>query len=204
MSILGDLLFYRRDQVDLDAALRRQVEDLRDKVDALSEDLFSKKSDEEIAKQIAEQEAIQPLAIDFNAGTASVRECQIEAHDQFGFERGAIRVRGLVATKSFPFNGDPELWHLRTNPWGMNPPRGDIRGSNLVIGIEVRAHEADQAARYIDETIAKIPEYLQRQEEQIAKHNASLATNAMRWITLRRQRLGTASDLLKKLNSKQE
>ncbi len=86
----------------------------------------------------------------------------------------------------------------------MNPPRGDIRENNLVIGIEVRANEADQAARYIDETIAKIPEYLQRQEEQIAKHNASLAMNAMRWITLRRQRLGTASDLLKKLNSKQE
>jgi hypothetical protein len=204
MSVLGELLFYRRDQVDLDAVLRHQVEQLRSRVDVLSEDIFSKKSDEEIAEQIAEQETLQPLTIDFNAGTASVRECEIEVHDQFGFERGSLRVQGLAATKSFPFNGDPKFWHLRTNPWDMNPPRGDVRGNNLVIGIKVRAHEADQAARYIDETIAKIPEYLQRQETQIAKHNASLATNAMRWITLRRQRIGMASDLLNKLNSKQE
>jgi hypothetical protein len=204
MTVIGELLFYRRDQVDLDAVLRHQVEQLRGKVDALPADLFSKKSDEEIAKQIAEQEALHPLTIDFNAGKASVRECVIEVHDQFGFERGPVRVQGLAATKSFPFNGDPELWHLRTNPWGMNPPRGDVQGNDLVIGIEVRANEADQAARYIDETVARIPEYLQRQEAQIAKHNASLAMNAMRWISLRRQRLGTASDLLKKLNSTEE
>jgi hypothetical protein len=56
-----------------------------------------------------------------------------------------------------------------------------------------------RGARYINQTIAQIPEYLQRQEVQIAQYNGSLAQHAMQWIKARRQCLGSASDLLKKL-----
>ncbi|MGX7006170.1 hypothetical protein [Caballeronia sp. KNU42] len=199
MGVLGDILFYRRDQVDLDDTLRHRVEQLRAKVDGLPEKLFSEKSDEEIATNIAQEEAVKPLAVDFAAGTPSVREMQVEVQDQFGFERGPVHVSGLEVTKSVPFKGDPELWRLRTNPWGMNPPRGEVRGDKLVIGISVRAQQTEEAARYIEETIAQIPEYLQRQEAQITQHNASLAQHAMQWISMRRQRLSAASDLLKKL-----
>jgi hypothetical protein len=199
MAATGDLLFYRRDQVGLDDALRHQVELLRGKVDGLPEKFFSEQSDDEIAAHIAKEHAIQPLVVDFDAATPSVQETQVEVHDQFRFDRGTVRVAGLLATKLIPFKGDPELWRLRTNPYSMNPPRGEIRGDKLVVGISVPAQQADEAARYIDQTIAQIPEYLQRQETQIATHNASLATHAMQWIKLRRQRLGSASDLLKKL-----
>lgn len=199
MAALGDLLFYRRDQVGLDDVLRHQVDQLRDKVDALPEKFFSEKSDDEVAAHLAKEHAIEPLVVDFEAATPSVQETQVEVHDRFGFDRGSVRVPGLLATKSIPFKGDPELWHLRTNPYSLNPPRGEIRGSKLVVGISVPAQQADEAARYIDQTIAQIPEYLQRQEAQIAQHNASLATHAMQWIKLRRQRLSSASDLLKKL-----
>jgi hypothetical protein len=81
----------------------------------------------------------------------------------------------------------------------MNPPRGEIRGNMLVIGISVPTQQADEGARYIEQTIAQLPEYLQRQEAQIAQHNRSFAQHAMQWIKARRQRLGSASDLLKKL-----
>jgi hypothetical protein len=199
MAALGDLLFYRRDQVDLDDALRHQVELLRGKIDALPDKLFSEKSDEGIAAYIAKEHAVQPLVVDFDAATPSVEEAQVDVHDRFGPDRGPVRVPGLLAKKPIPFKGDPELWRLRTNPYNMNPPRGEIRGHTLIIGIAVPAQQADAAAAYIAKTIAEIPEYLQRQETQIAKHNASLAMHAMQWIRLRRQRLGSASDLLKKL-----
>ena len=199
MAVVGDLLFYRRDQVGLDDALRHQVGLLRGKVDALPDKLFPEKSDDEIAAHIAKEHAIEPLVVDFNAATPTVQETQVEVHDGFGFDRGPVRVAGLRATKSIPFKGDPELWRLRTNPYNLNPPRGEVRGNKLIIGISVPAQQADEAAQYIDQTIAEIPEYLQRQEAQIAQHNASLAGHAMQWIKLRRQHLGSASDLLKKL-----
>lgn len=199
MAALGDLLFYRRDGAGLDDILRHEVRLLQSRVDALPDKFFTDHSDDQIAAHIAEQHAIQPLKADFGAAKASVVETQVEVQDQFGFRRGPIRVPGLLATKSIPFQGDPELWRLRTNPFNMNPPRGEVRGNTLVIGITVPAQQADEAKRYIDQALAQIPEYLQRQEAQIAQHNASLATHAMQWITARRQRLGSAADLLKKL-----
>lgn len=199
MAVMGDRLFYRRDQVGLDDALRHKVDLLRSKVDAIPEKFFSEKSDDEIAAHVAKEQAIRPLVVDFDAATPSVQETQVEVHDRFGFDRGPVRIPGLLATKSIPFTGDPELWCLRTNPYTLNPPRGEVRDNKLVIGISVPAQQADEAARYIDETIAQIPEYLQRQEAQITQHNAFLAVHAMQWIKLRRRRLGSASDLLKKL-----
>jgi hypothetical protein len=199
MAALGELLFYRRDQVGLDDVLRHQVELLRGKVDALPDELFSAKSDEGIAQHLAKENAVEPLSVDFAAAKPNVQETQVEVQDQFGFNRGPVRVSGLLATKSIPFKGDAALWHLRTNPYTMNPPRGDVRGNMLVIGIAVPAQQADEAARYIERTIGQIPEYLERQAAQIAQHNASLAAASMQSIRARRQRLGSASDLIKKL-----
>jgi len=199
MAVLGDLLFYRRDQVGLDDVLRDQVERLRDKVDALPDKVFSEKTDDEIAVLIAKEQAISPLIVDFAAATPSVQETEIEVRDQFGFRGGPVRMAGLRATKAIPFKGDPALWRLRTNPFTMNPPRGEVRGDKLVIGITVPADQAEEAAGYIEQSVAQIPEYLERQKAQIARHNSSLVTHVMRWIKVRRQRLGTASNLLKKL-----
>lgn len=200
MAAVGDLLFYRRDQVDLDGVLRQQLQSLRGIVDALPDHLFSEKTDEEIAQDLAKQHAAAPLSVDFTAAKPSVQETQVEVHDQFGFNRGPMRVPGLLATKAVPFKGDAALWRLRTNPFTMNPPRGEVRGNMLIIGIAVPAQQADEAARYIERTLAQLPEYLQRQEAQIAQHNAAIAQTSLQWIKARRQRLGSASDLLKKLS----
>lgn len=199
MAIVGDLLFFRRDQVALDDVMRHEVAVLRNKVDALPDNLFADKSDEEIAANVAKEHALQPLSIDLAAATPNVEETQVEVEDQFGFRRGPIRVAGLLATKSIPFLGNSNLWHLRPNPYDMNPPRGLVQGNQLVIGISVPAAQADEGARYIANTIARIPQYLQSQGAQISQHNASLSTHAIQWIKARRQRLGSAADLLKKL-----
>lgn len=199
MAVLGDLLFYRRDQVDLDHVLRHQVDLLRQKVDALSDKLFSEKSDDEIAAQVAREAAVEPLQVDFASAVASVREVEVEVRDRFRYDRDVVRLPGLEATKAIPFKGDKELWHLKTNPWGMNPPRGVIRSGTIVIGISVPAQEPDAAAKYIEDTMSAIPEYLQRQKVQIDAHNAGLAGQAKQWVKVRRGRLSHASDLLKKL-----
>ena len=143
MAAVGDLLFYRRDQgikgsrnqVDLDGVLRHQVALLRGRVDALPNEFFSEKTDEEIALYLSKEHALEPLSVDFAAAKPSVQETQVEVRDQFGFNRGPIRVPGLLATKSIPFKGDPALWRLRTNPFNMNPPHGEVRGNMLIIGI---------------------------------------------------------------------
>ena len=199
MTVIGDHLFYRRDQVDLDAVLRHKTDQLSQYVDQMPEARFAAMADHEVAIEIAKAATIQPLEVDFGSATANVEEVQVEVHDKFGFERGPVRVAGLRATKTFSFKGDAELWRLRTNPFNMNPPRGTVRGRTLIIGIEVAAHQADDAKRYIDEAIASLPEYLERQRAQIQTYNDALPSRAMPHIQQRRARLGHASELLKKL-----
>jgi uncharacterized coiled-coil protein SlyX len=199
MGILGDPLFYRSDMVGLSDILRGQVAQLRSKVDSLPDKLFAEKSDEELADQIASEHAIAPLVADFTAATATVRETDVQVHDHFGIRRGAINVAGLEATKTIPFTGDPELWKLHPGSWSNAPPHGIVRRDKLLIGSTVPAQQADEAARHIERTIAELPEYIAMQKDLLDAHNSSLAAQAMPWVKARRQRLGTASDLLKKL-----
>jgi hypothetical protein len=199
MAVLGELLFFRRDQVDLDTMLRAQRAQLLKKVDGLPDRTFQEKTDQEIAQDLAFSEVVEPLKADFDKAQAAVSEVQVEVHDRFGSDRGPVRVAGLRATKSIPFAGDRELWRLWTNPYNLNPPRGDVRGQNLVIGIDVPAQQADEAKRYIDATIAALPEWLAWSRTQVEAYNASIAATAMPIIQQRRARLGQASDLLKKL-----
>lgn len=201
VAVLGELLFYRRDQVDLDGVLRAQEQQLRNKVDSLSEAEFRQKSAEEIAQSLAVSEAIEPLRLDFEKAEAAVSEAEVEVHDQFGFHQGPIRVAGLRATKSIPFTGDPELWRLRTNPFDLNPPRGEVRGRKLVIGIEVAAQRSDEAKRYIEEMVTALPEWLARSQAQVEAHNARILAITLPIVQQRAARLGQAVDLLKKLQS---
>lgn len=197
MAVHGDILFYRHDQVDLDDALRHQIEKLREQVDKLPEGLFSHKTDSEIATEVANAHSITGLTLDMTSAKANVREAPVEVRDHF--ERAMVRVPGLIATKSIKFTGDKELWTFRPNPWGMNPPHGEVRGDTITIGLSVPAQQSDQAVKYMDDTLAQIAENIQRQSAQIERHNASIAAHALPWIKARRDRLGQASDLLKKL-----
>jgi hypothetical protein len=200
MAVVGDILFYRRNGVDLDAVIRAKTNGLRNAVDALPERAFSQQTDEQIAESVAKSERIEPLELDFSAAVPKVEETQLELRDDdYGFRQGPIRVPALKATKTIPFKGEPDLWHLRTNPYNVNPPHGEVRGHNLTVDMTVRAEQADQAAKYIEGALKSLPEYLERQHAQLKPYNEGLAANALQWVKQRRSRLGQASDLFKKL-----
>jgi hypothetical protein len=197
MAVLGGLLFFRRDGVDLDHMLRHQGDAvIRGLIERLPDADFDSRSDEELVVQITASTRVQPLEVAFDKATADVKEVTLDINDMFG---DRARVKGLRATKKIPFTGDRNLWELRTNPYDTNPPRGEVMGQAVVIGMEVPEHEAGQAASYIDDTIARMKEYLERQRTQIAAFNASLPARVPAHIHRRRSSRGKAAELLKKL-----
>ncbi len=197
MAVLGELLFWRRDNVDLDAMLRHRGDaGVRREVEALAEQVFTTESDDTLVERVLAKTRIAPLVVSFDDGKAHVAEIMVDVTTVFG-ERA--RVKGLRATKVFPFTGEPDLWQLRSNPYDMNPPRGMVDRHALTVGMEVRDHEGDQAAAHIEDSVRRIKEYLQRQEVQIAEFNARLPNLILPMIQRRRQTLSKAADLLKKL-----
>jgi hypothetical protein len=202
MAVIGDLLFYKR---NLDAALRHLVDEgLGQEVDRIQDGDFAKHTDEELVSRVVAKTSVTPLDVAFDKATSEVKEATVDVTGRFeyavGFVDGPGRVPGYRATKTIPFKGDRDLWHMKTNPWGMSPPRGKIDARALVIGIEVPEPEVDQIEGYIAGTVAKLREYLERQEAQIRQHNNSLPALALPLVRQRRARLGKAADLRKKLD----
>src|SRR5216684_5829997 len=147
--VLGDLLFHRRDGVALDDALRHRGEQgVRDAIDGLPDTAFAAQTDDVLAQTVATKLSIEPLKVSFDQGQADVNEITLEVRDVFG---DLARVKGLRATKTFQFSGDTHLWALRPNPYDMNPPHGEVVGQTLILGMDVREHDAEQAAGNIKE-----------------------------------------------------
>jgi hypothetical protein len=91
-----------------------------------------------------------------------------------------------------------DLWWMQTNPYDMNPPHGAVRGTNLELGIEVRAGEDAAVAGHINSTIANVAECIGRQTAQIATFNSALPPNVARVVNGRRTRLNAAHALKNK------
>jgi hypothetical protein len=89
---------------------------------------------------------------------------------------------------------------MKPNPRGMNPPHGEIRAQELVIGKEVPEPEVDQAKQYIDEVVEKLREHLGYQEEQLQQHNDNLPDLALRLVKQRRANITKAAVIQKMLN----
>ena len=63
MSVLGELLFHRQDQVDLDDVLRHQGQEVvRQIVDGLPDSKFANHSDDELTAQVVTQVRVTPLS----------------------------------------------------------------------------------------------------------------------------------------------
>ncbi|KUL94296.1 hypothetical protein DK26_14855 [Bosea sp. WAO] len=198
MALIGDILFYKG---DLDAGLRHQFTLLPAAVDKISEPTFNAKSDEEIVELVLKDFRVEPLTLHTDQAEAKVEEGQAETRDHFRYHlpNGPMKVPGLKASKRIPFSGDPQLWKLKPNRYTLNPPYGEVRSNTLIIGITVPAAQANEAKEHIDSTLAKIPDYLNAQRAQLDEYNARLPAEVARLIQQRRGRLGTAAELLKKL-----
>ena len=195
MTAIGDLLFFDRSGIDLDAVLRGAVDGMRGKVFSMPESQFAAMSDAEVAETVASTARFVPLEVDFSSAKSEVQETTITVND-YGT---SVTVQGLRALKKIPYSGRRQLWNLKTNPWGMNPPRADVGATEITIGIVVSASEGDRAKSYIDDSIARIPEYLDRQKAQIERHNDSLIQVVMPWVQQRRATISAAEKLRKSL-----
>jgi hypothetical protein len=199
MSIIGDMLFYRRDGASISDYARHFQQQLRPAVDKVAQGVFDRKTDDEIVEIVAAEMRLQPLEVDFDNVEKDVQETTMEVHDQFGFGDGPIEVPALRATKSIPFKGDAGLWTVGTGTWSSSMPQGEVVGNRLVVGLVVRTDRQADAKPHLDRTIQDIQQYLAQQRVQIDAYNDSLPGQIRPLVEERRKRRGAASALLDEL-----
>lgn len=200
MSVIGNLLFYSGQGPGLSDVLRHNLEkEVPAKVDHIPASDFESKSDEELMSAIVDQAKAEPLALRLDEAEGDVTEKSVTVRDVFG---DTVVIPGLRVTKVVPFDGEAQLFKLQPNTWDMNPPRGEVQGQKLIVGMEVRESESESAVQYIEQTIARVQEHIGRQQGQIDEHNAQLSGVAAAAIQRRRASVGKASDLAARLRGR--
>jgi hypothetical protein len=94
-----------------------------------------------------------------------------------------------------PFSGDPDLLKFRPSTFTMNPPRGEVRGSELVIervGVDLTS---DSVRADLDRELGSIRQYLSWIADSAMQFNAALPGVARSHIDARRQRLLNAAGM---------
>ncbi|WP_289297951.1 hypothetical protein [uncultured Reyranella sp.] len=198
MAALGELLFYsgfRRPS--LSDALRYNLENGVPKaVDALLDSNFQTKNDAQLGVEIVSKCQANALVLKLDHARGGASEILLNYESRWG-ERA--QVKGLRITKEIPFDGDAALWQLQPSAYDLNPPRAEIRSSKVILGMDVPETQSEDAISYIEETIRKIGNYIERQAQEIADHNSQLPQAAAQAIARRRATLSKVDNIAKRL-----
>jgi hypothetical protein len=73
---------------------------------------------EELAISFAQALIVKPLEVDFDAVEKSVKEQKIAVND-FGRR---IEIDGILATRTFPFTGEGELFYMQPSSYSSSLP----------------------------------------------------------------------------------
>lgn len=200
MSVIGDLLFWSGRGADLDTHLRHALQNaVPAEVDRLPASDFSSKSDDEIVAAVVEKLKGEPIELKLDQAEPDVVEKNVQVRDVFG---GTATVPGLRVAKVVPFDGEAGLFKLTPNQWDTNPPHGEVRGDKLVVGMEVRASDDEQAIQYVDQTLEKVQVYIDRQKAQLDAYNEKLPDAIRPAVQRRRATLGKASSVADRLRGR--
>lgn len=177
---------------NLDSGVRKEVE-------KLTGNDFKSHDDAALAGRVAAACRAEPVVLRTSESVGGAEPTRVRVNDVFGDQ---IEVPGLDVKKTIPFDGDPQLFKLQPDQFDLNPPRGEVRGSELIIGMTVRETESEAAIRYIEDTLAAVRRYLDRQSCAINSYNTALAGAALQLIQRRRDTFGAASDIASRLSGR--
>lgn len=202
MAVIGELLFYagfgRRPA--LSDALRHNLDkNVRSEVDGISASVFAKQTDAELIEAMVRKCRAQPISLKVEDAIGGAKPIKLTVEDHF---HGQVAIDGLRVTKTIPFEGDAVLFDLQPDQYDLSPPRGTVRAQSVIVGMDVRQAQAEEAVRYIEGTVSDIETYIGRQAAAIEAHNASLPGVAFEMIQRRRAVLGTASDIASRLSGR--
>jgi len=146
---------------------------------------------EDVASELMHHYRIDPLQL--------MREARYSPH---GFEDASItipagpsnnrRVAGKRLAQHFPFQGDPELFQCRSNPYqrGGIPPVGEIHGHELVVTWEgPNSYDPAQVNAFFESTVDSIVRAIDRLRDNVEDINGQMHREIETALSQRRQQI---------------
>lgn len=201
MSVIGDPLFWSGQGPALSDTLRHALQKgIPAEVDKLPASDFANRTDDEIVAALVEKLKAEPIQLRLDEAEPDVTEKSIQVENVF--RDRMVAVPGLRVAKAVPFDGEKDLFKFTPNEYDYSPPRGKVSGNKLMVGIEVRETEDEAAIRYIDDALATVQLYINRQRPQLEEYNEQLPAAVRAAVERRRATLGKASSVADRLRGR--
>ena len=179
------------------AAMQGQLNGATTEIGKLEEQRILNTDPDALAQYFVQKYAVKVPTLDVDNLAAEHHERKVRVFDQF--DRREFDVPGEAYDIELPFDGDADVFKIRPNTFGSNPPVATVRGSSLHFTISGRALEATAVKRQIDETVASIEQYLGWHRQMWQSFQTQLQVAVRQAIDDRRGRLlqqkGSASQL---------
>ncbi|MCK4468245.1 MAG: hypothetical protein KAU60_07820 [Desulfobacterales bacterium] len=189
-------LFYEGDLSNITRVLPEQV---RKKVDEISKDQFLNTPEDDLVSHCIEALQIEPLTIYKDRMEQEHSETKVDVSGDFRRAtrgHGPCYISGIQITLSLPFTGDPSLWRISPHDLFMSPrPLGRIISRQANSGLVYMIFEfptdeqADQIRKRVGENLHYLENCIDRQSQEIDKHNSMLPDAVRQAINARRNRI---------------
>ena len=150
----------------------------------------------DLAAYLIDKYQIHAPTLHLDKWSVQENECQVDVSgDPNRFfhvvERrsGPYYIPGQCVQVEVPFEGDSEMFYCRPSTFSVNPPRGEIRDSTLVLTWEMPHDAARNLRPEIDRVVQEISQHVERIRTEVASFNSTLPNDAGRVIETRRARI---------------
>lgn len=188
----GDLLFYSKTH-DLHQVIRNQEAAMLREIDAYNGDQLLNTSIEDLCDYFVKKFEIEPLLIRDSEITASQREVDIDvSNDPLRDIRDKSRpfyLKGTSISFHIPFEGDVELFHCRPSQFSLNPPRGKIVDSEVIVTYESLQPDAGRIKDQFNRELSQIKSSVDVIQKDLTGFNDRLRGTARGRIEWRRDKL---------------
>ena len=196
----GDYLFCGTDWFSVEESQKRT---LQSEIDAIEGNRLLNTSVDDLCAFFEEKFTIDIPELHEDQIVADQQETQIDvSQDSMRFIRDRSRpfhVAGTLVEVMVPFSGEPEAFTIQPTTYTTAPPRGEIRGSTLVIKVQGTDLEPQQVKGEIDRTIGEIKKYLDWLRGNSCGFNEQIRRLANERINWRRQKLLADQNLVANL-----
>ena len=178
---------------DLRDLLAGQEQAISKEIGSSSEDRVLNTSAEELCNYFVGKYRIDPLEIDEAGIEVDYGDAQIDVSQRVEyavFDRGRpTHVTGTRVTFLVPFSGDPELFKCRPSTFSLNPPRGVVRGNELVFVYDRTTQDVSNIGNEFDRERQSVQQHFSRIADQVEQFNSTLRTKVSQQIGARREKL---------------
>ena len=178
---------------DLRDVLAGQEQAMANEIGSLSEERILNTSPEKLCDYFVEKYRIEPLVIQRSGIQTDYGDAQVDVSRRFEyavFDRGIpTYVTGTRITFFVPFSGDQELFKCRPSTFSLNPPRGVVRGNELVFVYERTTQNVTNIGNEFERELQSVQQHLDRIADQVDQFNSTVRSKVSQGIGVRREKL---------------